>query len=271
MRILAIGDVTGRSGREAVENNLPVLRDKLSPDFVILSGDNAAHGFGITGKICRQFYNMGIDCITAGNHVWDQREIIAYIDGDPKLLRPLNYPQGTPGRGYLLHTLADGRKIMVVHLAGCTFMEALDDPFAAAMDIVSRHPLGRAAQSIVVDFHGEATSEKMAFAQYMDGRVSAVIGTHTHIPTADAHIMNGGSAYQTDLGMTGDYNSVIGMDREIPLKKFVRKLPGDRMFPAGGEGTFCGTFIVTNDKTGLAESIESVVTGPRLKNNIPEC
>ncbi len=270
MKILIIGDVVGRSGREAVHKHLPEVREKLKPDFIILSGDNAAHGFGITGKICKEFYEIGIDCITAGNHVWDQREIIAYIDGDSKLLRPINYPQGTPGKGSMLATLPDGRKIMVVHALGQVFMEAIGDPFKTVEEVVARTPLGNTVQAIIVDFHAEATSEKVAFGHHLDGRVSAVVGTHTHIPTADAHILENGTAFQGDIGMTGDYDSVIGMRKDIPVKRFQRKMPGERMVPAGEEATFCATFVTTNDKTGLAESISPVVLGPKLMNMMPE-
>ncbi len=266
MRILIIGDIVGRSGREAVEKHLPAVRKSLELDFVILNGDNAAHGFGITGSICKEFYDMGVDCITAGNHVWDQREIISYINSDPKLLRPLNLPKSTPGRGFLTAQLPDGRKILIVHVLGQIFMEALGDPFTAVEEIVSANRLGKAVQAIVVDFHGEATSEKSAFANYFDGRVSAVAGTHTHVPTADAHIMPGGTAYQTDIGMTGDYDSVIGMRKDIPVQRYLRKMPGERMVPAGGDATFCATYIETSDKTGLAEVIRPVIVGPHLFN-----
>ncbi len=268
MKILVIGDVTGRSGREAVEKHLPEVRNKLKPDFVILNADNAAHGFGVTGKICRAFYETGIDCITAGNHVWDQREIISYINGDPKLLRPVNYPKGTPGKGTLNATLPDGRKILVIHVIGQVFMEAIGDPFSAVEEIVSSSPLGRAVQAIVIDFHGEATSEKVAFSQNFDGRVSAIVGTHTHVPTADARILANGTAYQTDIGMTGDYDSVIGMRKDIPVQRFKRKMPGERMVPANEEATFCASLITTNDKTGLAESIKPVIAGPWLANTL---
>ncbi|NCC22381.1 MAG: TIGR00282 family metallophosphoesterase [Alphaproteobacteria bacterium] len=270
MRIVIIGDVVGRSGRDAVAKYLPQVRERLRQDYTILNGDNAAHGFGITGKICAEFYEMGIDCITAGNHVWDQREILAYINNDSRLLRPLNYPPGTQGNGFRLETLADGRKILIVHVVGRIFMEPLDDPFAVVTDLVRKHPLGVGIHAIVVDFHGEATSEKVAFAHYVDGKVSCVVGTHTHIPTADAQILEKGTAYLTDLGMTGDYDSVIGMQKHTPVQRFVRKVPGERMTPAGGEGTFCGALIVTDDRTGLAKGIEPIRLGPRIQEAWPK-
>lgn len=270
MRILFIGDIMGRSGREALEKHLPDLKAKLRPDVVIVNGENAAHGIGITKQICGQIYDSGADCITTGNHIWDQRDIIQYIGNDPKLLRPLNYPKGTPGNGHYLHQLPDGRSVLIVNLMGRVFMDALDDPFAQADSLLNKFPLAKTAGHIFIDFHAEATSEKMAFAHFIDGRVSAVVGTHTHIPTADCQILQGGTAYQSDAGMTGDYNSVIGVKADVPIMKFTRKMPTDRMSPASGQATLCGTFIMTDDKTGLAESIEPVRLGPRLSNHMPE-
>jgi metallophosphoesterase (TIGR00282 family) len=270
VRILFIGDVMGRSGRDAISAHLPALKEKLKTDVVILNGENAAAGIGITDKICKQFYKDGVDVITTGNHVWDQREIIPYIDRDPKLLRPINFPKGTPGKGAYVHSLSDGRKILVANAMGRLFMDALDDPFAAVEELVQAHALKLKVQASFIDFHAEATSEKMSFAHYFDGRVSAVVGTHTHVPTADAQVLPGGTAYQTDAGMTGDYNSVIGVQKETPIQRFTRKMPTDRLSPADGEATICGVFIETDDKTGLAKRIEPVRTGGRLKVNIPE-
>lgn len=269
MRILFIGDIFGRSGREALEKHLPTLRQKLKPDAVIVNGENAAHGIGITDKMCKEFYDLGTDCITSGNHIWDQREIIPYIAKDPKLLRPANYPPGTPGSGSYKFTSKNGDNILIINAMARLFMEALDDPFRAIDEILSKEKLGQTVQAIFVDFHGEASSEKMALGHYLDGRVSAVVGTHTHIPTADAHIMASGTGYQTDAGMTGDYNSVIGVRKDIPVQKFLKKMPGEKMIPAGGEGTVCGVFVVTDDKTGLCKAIEPVRVGPILHNVIP--
>ncbi len=268
MRILFIGDVMGRSGRDAVLAHLPPLRERLKTDFVICNAENAAHGVGLTKKICEELYAAGVDCITTGNHVWDQREIILTIDQDPKLLRPMNFPKGTPGRGFNTFN-AGPLRILVMNVMGRLFMDALDDPFAAVQDILKTNRLGAGLNAIFVDIHAEASSEKMAMAHYLDGRVSAVVGTHTHVPTADAQILPGGTAYQTDAGMTGDYDSVIGVRKDIPVLRFTRKMPTEKMQPAEGEGTLCGTFIVTDDKTGLAIRIEPVRVGPRLGNHIP--
>lgn len=269
MRILFLGDVMGRSGRDAVSIHLPRLKRDLRPDVVIVNGENAAKGAGITDKICKQFYADGADIITTGNHVFDQREIIGYIDNDPRLLRPINYPKGTPGKGHILHTLPDGRRIMVVNAMGRLFMDAIDDPFALTDELIARTPLKKGCDAIFIDFHADATSEKMSFGHYFDGRVSAVVGTHTHIPTADAQILPGGTAYQTDAGMCGDYDSVIGVRKDIPILRFTRKMPTERLSPAEGEATVCGMLVDTDDATGLARRIDPVRVGGRLKEIIP--
>lgn len=269
MRILFIGDVVGRSGRDALAKYLLELKTKLSPDVIIVNGENAAHGIGITPKICEEFYALDVDVITTGNHIWDQREIIPYIARDPKLLRPINFPKNTPGEGMNIFTTPGGQKIAVINAMARIFMEPLDDPFAKIEGVLEGMKMGTHVSAIFVDFHGEASSEKMALAHYLDGRVTAVVGTHTHLPTADAQILNGGTAFQGDAGMTGDYNSVIGVKPETPIYKFVRKMPADKMVPAEGDATVCGTFIVTDDRTGHAKAIDSVIVGPRLKNNIP--
>lgn len=270
MRILFIGDVMGRSGREALAKYMPELKAKLRPDVVIVNGENAAHGIGITSEICKEFYALGTDVITTGNHVWDQREIIPYIDRDPKLLRPINFPKGTPGKGYYIHATPTGQKILVINAMARLFMDPMEDPFAAVNDLLGAYPLGGMVNAIFLDFHGEATSEKMAMAHYVDGRVSAVVGTHTHMPTADIQIFSGGTAYQTDAGMTGDYDSVIGVKKEIPIQRFTRKMPTDRLSPAEGEGTVCGLFVETDQRTGLAVNAGAVRIGPRLKQEIPD-
>ncbi|HUY68216.1 MAG TPA: TIGR00282 family metallophosphoesterase [Alphaproteobacteria bacterium] len=271
MRILFFGDIMGKSGREGLARHVPDLRARLKPDVVIANAENAAGGFGVTDKIAREFYTLGVDCLTTGNHAWDQKELLKTIDNDPKLLRPLNYPDGTPGRGSYLHVLADGRTILIVNVMARLFMEpALDDPFAVTERFLAAHKLGQAAQAILIDFHSEASSEKMAFAHFCDGRVSAVIGTHTHIPTADEQILPRGTAYLSDAGMCGDYDSVIGIRKELSLWRFVKKIPGERMAPAEGEATVCGAFVVTDDKTGLAVSIEPLRVGGRLRQRMPE-
>jgi 2',3'-cyclic-nucleotide 2'-phosphodiesterase len=267
LRILLCGDVVGRPGRAAVTGNLPRLRRELSLDFAIVNGENAAAGFGITDKICREFYDAGVDAITTGNHVWDRREIIPYIAEDRRLLRPANFPPGTPGSGSAVFTLPDGRQILVVNLMARLYMDALDDPFAAAAAIVQAHPLG-AVQASVIDFHGEATSEKMAMGHYLDGRVSLVVGTHSHVPTADSQILPGGTGYQTDAGMCGDYDSVIGMRKEAAIARFLTKMPGERLQAAEGEGTLCAVLVDT-DEGGLARRIEPIRLGGRLAPHLP--
>ena len=269
MNILLCGDVVGRPGRDAVKSHLARLRRELAIDVAIVNAENAAAGFGLTERLCGALYDSGADILTTGNHVWDQREIIPYIDRDPRLLRPANFPAGTPGAGWRLQPLGDGRSILVVNLMGRLFMDALDDPFARLEAILAAHPLGRAATAIVVDFHAEATSEKMALAHFADGRVSAVLGTHTHVPTADAQILPGGTAYLSDAGMCGDYDSVIGMQKEPAMRRFVRRMPGERPQVAEGEATLCGIFIVTDDATGLARRIEPVRQGGRLAPALP--
>ena len=206
MRILMIGDVVGKSGRDAIAAHLPGLRQRLALDFVVVNGENAAHGFGITDKICAGLYAAGADVVTTGNHVWDQRDIIPHFDRERRLLRPDNFPAGTPGSGVGEYKDGRGRRIIVLHLMARLFMDPLDDPFAAIEKMLGTWRLGGNTDAILLDFHGEATSEKMAMAHFVDGRVSAVVGTHTHIPTADAQVLPGGTAYQSDLGMCGDYD-----------------------------------------------------------------
>jgi len=269
MKIVFIGDVYGRSGREALEKHLPRIKEELAPDIVIVNGDNATNGRGITPKHVEEFYSWGVDCITGGDHIWDQRQIIPYIGRDPKLLRPANYPKSTTGNGYYKHQTKEGQVCLVIHALGRVFIDALDDPFNAVKQIINENPVGRGVDAIFLDFHAEATSEKMAMAQYLDGKVTAVVGSHTHIPTADNHIMSQGTAYQTDAGMTGDYDSVIGAKKETPIQKFVTKIPGERMIPANGEGTLCGCLIVSKDQTGMAKSIEPIRLGGMLPNVMP--
>lgn len=271
MRILFFGDVMGRSGRDGLARHLPQLRATYKPDVVIVNGENAAAGFGLSDKIAQEFYALGIDCITTGNHIWGQKDLVLTIDRDPHLLRPLNYPEGTPGRGAYTHKLPDGRKIIIVNIMARLFMHpVLDDPFAVMEKFLAQHRLGASAQAIFVDFHGEASSEKMAFAHVVDGRVSAVVGTHTHIPTADDQILPKGTAYQSDAGMCGDYDSVIGMKKEASIWRFTRPIPGERMSPAEGEATLSGVMIDLNDQTGLAHKIQPLRIGGRLRPQLPE-
>lgn len=269
MKILFLGDVMGRSGREAIKTHLPQLQETLKPDVIIVNAENSAHGFGITEKICEEFFEIGVSCITSGNHIWDKKEIIGYIGGEKRLIRPLNYPEGSPGQGFYEFSLYDGRKVLILNAMGRLFMDPMDDPFTKTKEFLKAYKLGHSVHAIFVDFHAETTSEKLSFARYLDGEVSAVVGTHTHVPTADHQILPNGTAYQTDAGMCGDYNSVIGVKDHVPIHRFVKKTPTEKMNPADGEGTVCGSFIVTDDKTGKAKSIEPVRVGPILMTHIP--
>lgn len=270
MRILFLGDVVGRAGREAVTDQLPRLRQRLSIDFAVVNAENAAGGYGLTAAIAQDLYGAGADCLTTGNHVWDQRDLIGYVDGDMRLLRPANYPPGTPGRGSTVLPLPDGRQVMVVNLMARLFMDPLDDPFAVIDRLLDGMEMPRTVDAIVLDFHGEASSEKMAMAHHLDGRVTLVVGTHTHTPTADGVVLSGGTAYQTDAGMCGDYDSVIGMKKEPAIARFVRKMPTERLTPAEGPATVCGLLVETDDGTGLARSIEPLRIGGRLKPAWPD-
>ncbi|NKB48894.1 MAG: metallophosphoesterase [Alphaproteobacteria bacterium] len=269
MNILFCGDVVGRAGRDVVVEHLPDLRKRLALDFVIVNGENAAHGFGITDKICADLYEAGADVITTGNHVWDQRDIIGQIDNDPRLLRPVNFPAGTPGRGANVYETARGRRVLVVNVMCRLFMDPLDDPFPALETLLRDHPLGAAVDAIVIDTHGEASSEKMAMGHAFDGRASLIVGTHTHVPTADAQILAGGTAYQTDAGMCGDYDSVIGMQKAPAIARFRRKMPGERLSPASGQADLCGVFIETDDSSGLARYVAPLRLGGRLTPALP--
>lgn len=269
MNLLLLGDVMGRPGRDAVKAHLSALRRDLAIDVTIVNAENAAHGFGLTEKIAGELYDAGADILTTGNHVWDQRELIPYIDRDPRVLRPANFPPGTPGAGTYLHRLDDGRSVLVVNLMGRLFMDLLDDPFRGLDGAIGNTVLARDVSAIVVDFHAEATSEKTAIGHYCDGRVSAVVSTHTHIPTADHQILPGGTGYISDLGMCGDYDSVIGLEKTASVRRFVTRMPGAKPQPAEGEATLCGVFVVTDDATGLARRIEPVRVGGRLARAMP--
>ena len=269
MRILFLGDVVGRAGRDAVIARLPGLRTALRADLVVVNGENASHGFGLAPDMAEAFLKAGADAITLGNHVWDRRELIPYLAQQPRVIRPLNFPPGTPGAGSVVVELADGRRALVINAMGRLFMDALDDPFRGTAELLSRYKLGASVAAIVVDFHAEATSEKMAYAHSFDGSVSLVVGTHTHVPSADHQILVGGTAYQSDAGMCGDYDSVIGMAKEGAATRFWRKMPGERLAPADGEATVCGLFVETDDKTGLALRAAPVRQGGRLGQAMP--
>jgi len=266
MKILFCGDVVGRAGRDAVLKYVPLLRGEYKPDAVIVSGDNAAGGFGITPSVCAEFFKIGVDVITGGDHIWDQKDIPGYLSKEPRLLRPHNFPATTPGKGCLLIETKTGKKLLILHLLGQVFhKEHAACPFACADEALSAYRLGGSVDAIFVDIHAEATSEKNALGLYLDGRVSAVVGSHTHVPTADARILPSGTAYQTDAGMCGDYhNSVIGFDKDAPLQRFVSKITKIRMQPASGEGTLCGVLVEVDDSTGRALSITPVMRGGAL-------
>jgi metallophosphoesterase (TIGR00282 family) len=267
---LFLGDIVGRSGRDAVEARLPELKRRLSVDLAVVNAENASHGFGLAPAMADSLFASGCDVLTLGNHAWDRKELIGHIGTAPRIVRPLNFPPGTPGAGSVAITLADGRKALVVNAMGRLFMDALDDPFRLIPELLSRHRLGVTVSAIVVDFHAEATSEKAAMAHLLDGRVSLVVGTHTHTPTADHRILAGGTAFQADAGMCGDYDSVIGMGKDAAVAKFVRKMPGERLQPADGEATICGLFVQTDDRTGLARSVAPVRIGGALSAAMPD-
>ena len=264
MRLLFLGDVVGRPGRTAITDWLPGLRQRWKLDCVVINGENAAGGFGITEAICQELIDAGADAVTLGNHAWDQREALVFIGRQQRLIRPANYPPGTPGRGAAMVETADGRRVLVVNVMGRVEMEPLDCPFRAAETLINEAPLRQVVDAIIIDVHAEATSEKQAMGWHFDGQVSLVVGTHTHTPTADTRILPGGTAYQTDAGMCGDYQSVIGFERHEPIRRMIQKTPLQRWEPAAGEGTLCGVAVETDDATGLALKISAVRLGPTL-------
>ena len=270
MRILFVGDVVGRSGRAAVSEHLPRMIRDWSLDLVVVNGENAAGGFGITEAIYQELIDAGADAITLGNHAWDQREALVFIERAPRLLRPANFTSGTPGRGSALIDTKRGGRALIVNVIGRVFMTPFDDPFATLGRELDACPLHQAADAIVVDFHGEASSEKQAIGFICDGRASLVVGTHTHVPTADHQILPGGTAYMTDAGMTGDYDSIIGMQKEEPLRRFTSGIPSSRFEPALGPATFSGVAVETDDATGLALKVAAVRLGGRLESTLPE-
>jgi 2',3'-cyclic-nucleotide 2'-phosphodiesterase len=270
MRILFIGDVVGRTGRDAVATSLPKLREALRIDLAVVNAENASHGFGLAPDMATALFAAGADVITLGNHAWDRKEIIPFISENPHLLRPLNFPPGTPGSGAIVVDVPGGRKALVMQAMGRLYMDALDCPFRGTAQELAKHRLGGTVGAILVDFHAEATSEKMAFAHSFDGQVSLVIGTHTHCPSADGQVLPRGTAFQSDAGMSGDYDSVIGMLKEPATLRFWKKMPGERLAPAEGEATVCGVFIETDDATGLARRIVPVRVGGRLAQAMPE-
>jgi len=269
MRILFVGDVVGRSGRNVVREVLPGLVADWSLDLVVVNGENAAGGFGITEPIYHELIDAGVDAITLGNHAWDQREALVFIERAPRLIRPLNFPRGTPGRGAAVIETRGGARVLVINVMGRIFMDALDDPFAAIERELSACALKSEVDAIVIDMHCEATSEKQAMAYFADGRASLVVGTHTHAPTADHRLLPGGTAFISDVGMTGDYESVIGMVKEEPLMRFLRKIPAAKFEPALGPATLCALAVETDDATGLALKVGAVRLGGKLEQAKP--
>jgi metallophosphoesterase (TIGR00282 family) len=269
MRLLFLGDVVGRSGRKAVLEQLPDLRARHKLDFVVVNGENSAGGFGITEVICQELLDAGADVVTLGNHAFDQREALVFIDRQDRLLRPLNFPAGTPGRGSSVYKAANGADVLVINALGRVFMTELDCPFRAIDAELNACRLKHGADAVVIDFHAEATSEKQSLAYFVDGRASLVVGTHTHAPTADERVLPGGTAFMSDAGMCGDYNSVLGMEIEEPISRFLTRIPRARFEPSPGEATVCGVAVETDDATGLARSVKALRLGGVLTPTEP--
>ena len=265
MKLLFLGDVMGRSGRAAVAAGLPGLRRALALDFVVVNAENASGGMGLTGAHAQELLTAGADCLTLGDHAFDQREMLAFIETEPRVLRPLNYAKAAPGHGARLFDAPGGRKVFVAQALGQVFMKRpFDDPFSALDVALKAAPLGGRASAVIVDVHAEATSEKMALGHWCDGRASLVVGTHTHVPTADLQILPRGAAYLSDAGMCGDYDSVIGMDKLEPITRFVTGMARGRFAPANGAATLCGVYVETDDATGRATRAEPLRAGGRL-------
>ncbi|MDF1620259.1 TIGR00282 family metallophosphoesterase [Pseudothioclava nitratireducens] len=270
MKILFLGDVMGRAGRAAVAERLPKLRTEWGLDFVVVNGENASNGMGLTGDHAKLLLDAGADVVTLGDHAFDQKDMLRFADSEPRIIRPLNYAKDAPGRGARLFEDRRGRKVLVTQVLGQVFMKrAFDDPFSAMDQVLRAHPLGGLAQAVLVDVHCEATSEKMAMGHWCDGRASMVVGTHTHVPTGDAQILEKGTAYLTDAGMCGDYNSVIGMEKAEPMRRFITGMARDRFTPAAGEATLSGFYIETDDRSGLAKLAHHVRIGGRLQTSGP--
>ncbi len=270
MRILFLGDVMGRAGRAAVSETLPRLREEWRLDFVVVNGENASNGMGLSGEHAKILFEAGADCVTLGDHAFDQKDMLQYIEQDSRIVRPLNFAKGAPGRGHRLFTARGGQKVLVLQALGQVFMKrAFDDPFGAVEGVLKSHPRGGLAQAIIVDMHCEATSEKMAMGHFCNGKASLVVGTHTHVPTGDAQILEGGTAYLTDAGMCGDYNSVIGMDKAEPMRRFLTGMPKGRFTPASGAATLSGVYVETDDRSGAAKRIEMVRQGGLLQQAAP--
>jgi metallophosphoesterase (TIGR00282 family) len=269
MRLLFIGDIVGRSGRKAVAELLPGLRERWALDCVVINAENAARGFGITEGILEDLLDSGADAVTLGNHAFDQKDALVFINRQPRLVRPVNFPKGTPGRGAALVRLKNGADVLVINAMGRVFMTELDCPFRAIDNELTACSLKQGADAILIDFHAEATSEKQAMGLFVDGRASVVVGTHTHTPTSDERVLPAGTAYMSDAGMTGDYNSVLGMDSEEPLNRFLTRIPRERFEPSNGPGTLSGLAVEIDDKTGLAVWARGVRLGGVLQPSGP--
>ncbi|SPH18549.1 hypothetical protein DEA8626_02088 [Defluviimonas aquaemixtae] len=268
--MLFLGDVVGRSGRAAVVSRLPGLREDWALDFVVVNAENATSGAGLSPDHAKALLAAGADCLTLGDHAFDQKDMLSFIETEPRILRPLNFARTAPGKGARVYSAAGGRKVLVAQALGQVFMKRpFDDPFSAIDAALRAHPLGGAVQAALVDIHCEATSEKMGMGHWCDGRASVVVGTHTHVPTADAQILPGGTAYQSDAGMCGDYNSIIGMDKLEPMRRFVTGMGKERLTPAKGEATLSGLYAETDDRTGLATKVRMIRVGGRLDEARP--
>lgn len=271
MRLLFLGDVMGRSGRTAVAERLPALRRDWRLDFVVVNAENATGGVGVSAAHATLLLAAGADCLTLGDHAFDQRDMLGFIEQESRVIRPLNYARAAPGRGARFFDAPGGRRVFVAQVLGRVFMKApFDDPFSAIDAALKPATLGGAANAVIVDVHAEATSEKMALGHWCDGRASLVVGTHTHVPTADAMILERGTAYQTDAGMCGNYDSVIGMEKMEPLTRFVTGMPKGRFTPAEGEATLCGVYVETDDATGRTLAVRPVRLGRRLSAAGPD-
>jgi 2',3'-cyclic-nucleotide 2'-phosphodiesterase len=270
MKLLFLGDVMGRAGRAAITEHLPRLRTEWRLDFVVVNGENATSGMGLNAGHAKALLDAGADCLTLGDHAFDQKDMLQYIETEPRIIRPINFAKSAPGKGYRLFNASQGRKVLVAQVLGNVFMKrAFDDPFSAIEPVLKSHPRGGLAQAVIVDMHCEATSEKMAMGHYCDGRASLVVGTHTHVPTADAMILSKGTGYLTDAGMCGDYNSVIGMEKAEPMRRFVTGMSKSRFTPALEEATLSGVYVETDDRTGAATKVRMIRVGGRLDSATP--
>ncbi|WP_095590387.1 TIGR00282 family metallophosphoesterase [Actibacterium ureilyticum] len=270
MKLLFLGDVMGRAGRAAVTENLPRLRAEWALDFVVVNGENATSGAGLSAAHAKTLLDAGADCLTLGDHAFDQKDMLSFIAQEPRIIRPLNFAKDAPGKGARLFNAPGGRKVLVVQVLGQVFMKRpFADPFSAIDTVLRTHPLGGLANATLVDMHCEATSEKMAMGHWCDGRASTVVGTHTHVPTGDAQILPGGTAFQSDAGMCGDYNSVIGMDKAEPMRRFITGMPKSRFTPAAGAATLSGLYVETDDRTGKATRVRMIRQGGRLEQAAP--